>query len=218
MTTPPGTATPKPPPATKPICFIRANPVKTKSVLTGLWGPSTPTLSSYQRDRAENNPPHLCRLLLFIVLLAVPDLASANPVKTHPSHLGPSNDPGGFAPSPVPGYSSNLVGWFLGPPNHVTRREDQLTRACREKEFNQRIPGFHRATFRHPGGKIQALGWVRAGSRNLHDPDERAQPATNYYFHRDRTSKCLVYSLRDDEIPRLIPEAPATETLTTTGN
>jgi hypothetical protein len=76
--------------------------------------------------------------------------------------------------------------WKVGP------RDDALSRACGLGRFGMRRPGAYVAKFVGKEGP-GVLGVAKGDGLNLYDPDKRAKPREDYFFHDHGTTSCLVY-------------------------
>jgi len=76
--------------------------------------------------------------------------------------------------------------WKVGP------RDEALSRACSLARFNMERPERFQARF---GGKegSETLGIAKGTGLNLYDPDHRAKPNEDYFFHDHGTTSCQVY-------------------------
>lgn len=70
-----------------------------------------------------------------------------------------------------------------------------LSRMCSLGEFNQRVPYRFSAQFSGPNGAA-LVGGAKGNGLNLFDPQRKADPDHDYWFFRDRTSDCVVYSAK----------------------
>lgn len=84
---------------------------------------------------------------------------------------------------------TQLPNWRVGDINQA------LSRQCSLGTFNQRVPYRYSAHFSGPRGAA-LVGGAKGTGLNLFDPQGKADPGRDYWFFRDRTSACVVYSAR----------------------
>ncbi len=84
---------------------------------------------------------------------------------------------------------TQLPNWQVG---DIDKR---LSRLCSMGQFNQRVPLKYVAQFRGPTGSA-LIGGAKGEGLNLFDPTGAARADTDYWFHRDRTSNCVVYTAK----------------------
>lgn len=89
-------------------------------------------------------------------------------------------------------YRSPLPNWKVG---DIDR---DLSRLCSLGQFNQRVPFRFVGQFVGPSGAAM-LGGAKGTGLNLFDPLNRSDPGFDYWFHRDRTSACIVYRAEVDK-------------------
>ncbi|MBM3572078.1 MAG: hypothetical protein FJX52_06900 [Alphaproteobacteria bacterium] len=140
-------------------------------------------------------------------MLSPPSFA-ADQVKTHPVRFGSSaatrelgppidrtkrpRDVFVFEPDGFMVQQTNLPYWEVG------NLERKLTVLCSSGRFNQ--IDTHRLTIGFNGlvgGAV--LGIARGDGWNLYDPTRAAKREDTYYFHRDRTGNCTVFSWNAQE-------------------
>lgn len=80
-----------------------------------------------------------------------------------------------------------LPNWQLGDIDKA------LSKMCSLGQFNQRVPYRFSAHFHGPSG-ASLVGGAKGNGLNLWDPFRKRDPARDYWFLRDRTSNCIVYS------------------------
>jgi hypothetical protein len=71
--------------------------------------------------------------------------------------------------------------------------DKNLSLMCSLGKFNQLVPYRHAGHFYGPTGAA-LLGAAKGNGLNLFDPEKKANAQRDYWFHRDRTSACVVYS------------------------
>jgi len=74
----------------------------------------------------------------------------------------------------------------------VGQRDDALSRACGLGRFLMARPGAYVAKFVGKEGPA-VLGIAKGTGLNLYDPDHRAKPNEDYFFHDHGTTSCQVY-------------------------
>ncbi|MEE3626775.1 hypothetical protein UCD39_22820 [Nitrospirillum sp. BR 11752] len=128
---------------------------------------------------------------------------SQDPMKLaqpQPGHMGagpydPSPPPAVALPLPPPHTQSRIVYAFAGPAARMMTVSRELSDACRRGRFTQRINMLYRAF----GTKETPLG-VAYGTWaiNLVDPDRKREAGTVYFFDKQDTARCTVYTARQD--------------------
>ena len=146
--------------------------------------------------------PLLVGTILAAALLAADHAPAQEPLA--PSGVGPLTvrpiDPATSPPLPDP----RLRGLIAPPPvDKVVRSNlpywqvgdiDQgLSRLCSVGKFNQRVPYRFAGHFRGPKG-YALLGAAKGTGLNLVDPQHKADKNHDYWFYRDRTADCIVFS------------------------
>jgi hypothetical protein len=144
----------------------------------------------------------LGRIILFAGLVAAGLAAAQEPLQ--PSSVGPLSikprDPAagpslpdpehrGLIPPPAVGkvVKSALPSWQVG------NIEQGLSRLCSLGKFNQRVPYRYAGHFRGPKGAA-LLGAAKGTGLNLVDPQHKADKGHDYWFYRDGTADCIVFS------------------------
>ncbi|WP_145729696.1 hypothetical protein [Nitrospirillum pindoramense] len=128
---------------------------------------------------------------------------SQDPMKLaqpQPGHMGagpydPSPPPAVALPLPPPHTQSRIVYAFAGPAARMMTVSRELSDACRRGRFTQRVNMLYRAF----GTKETPLG-VAYGTWaiNLVDPDRKREAGTVYFFDKQDTARCTVYTARQD--------------------
>ena len=77
--------------------------------------------------------------------------------------------------------------WQVGDINQA------LSRLCSVGKFNQRVPYRFAGHFKGPKGSA-LLGAAKGTGLNLFDPQHKADKNHDYWFYRDRTADCIVFS------------------------
>lgn len=77
----------------------------------------------------------------------------------------------------------------------------ELTRLCREGQFNQIRKDALYIGYVGPGPGRRTLTGIAQQGYNLIDPTGKAQPMTTYHFHNDGFSDCSVYVAREGDPP-----------------
>ncbi|MFD2263080.1 hypothetical protein ACFSM5_09300 [Lacibacterium aquatile] len=70
-----------------------------------------------------------------------------------------------------------------------------LSKLCSVGQFNQKVPFKYSGSFTGPNGSA-LVGGAKGTGLNLFDPFKKAKADRDYWFHRDRTSNCIVYWAR----------------------
>jgi hypothetical protein len=144
-----------------------------------------------------------CAILVAGLLLAAGDRAAAQepldatrvgPLTVRPRDPAaspPLPDPrarGLIAPPPVDKVvRSPLAYWQVGDIDQT------LSRMCSVGKFNQRVPYRFVGHFKGPKGSAM-LGAAKGTGLNLFDPQHKADKNHDYWFYRDRTADCIVFS------------------------
>src|SRR4051812_45402445 len=145
-----------------------------------------------------------CALLAAGLLLVASDLAWAQPQPLDASRVGPltvrPRDPAASPPLPDPQargliappgvgkvVRSDLAYWQVGDIDQA------LSRLCSVGKFNQRVPYRFVGHFKGPKGSAM-LGAAKGTGLNLVDPQRKADKNHDYWFYRDRTADCIVFS------------------------
>ncbi|MEA1650205.1 hypothetical protein UAJ10_14435 [Nitrospirillum sp. BR 11164] len=117
-----------------------------------------------------------------------------------PGHLGagphdPSPPPAVALPLPPRHTQARIVYAFAGPASRMMTVSRDLSDACRRGRFIQRVDMLYRAF----GPKESPLG-VAYGTWaiNLVDPDRKREVGTVYFFDKQDTARCTVYTARQD--------------------
>jgi len=71
--------------------------------------------------------------------------------------------------------------------------DQALSRLCSVGKFNQRVPYRFAGHFKGPKGSA-LLGAAKGAGLNLADPQHKADKNKDYWFYRDRTAECIVFS------------------------
>ena len=71
--------------------------------------------------------------------------------------------------------------------------DQALSRLCSVGKFNQRVPYRFAGHFKGPKGSA-LLGAAKGNGLNLFDPQHKADKNHDYWFYRDRTADCIVFS------------------------
>ena len=71
--------------------------------------------------------------------------------------------------------------------------DQTLSRLCSVGKFNQRVPYRFVGHFKGPKGSAM-LGAAKGSGLNLFDPQHKADKQHDYWFYRDRTADCIVFS------------------------
>jgi hypothetical protein len=144
----------------------------------------------------------LGRIVLLVGLVAAGIAVAQEPLQ--PSSVGPLSirprDPAASPPLPDPEHRglmsgpavgkvvrSNLASWQVG------NIEQSLSRLCSLGKFNQRVPYRFAGHFSGPKGAA-LLGAAKGTGLNLFDPQHKADKGHDYWFYRDRTADCIVFS------------------------
>jgi hypothetical protein len=150
-----------------------------------------------------------------VVLSAAVALSTVGPVRaasapgaeppvarTHPSHVGRSpldRTIRPAVPDPRPPWQSRdrIVYAFDRPLRDVLTVAPDLSQECRRGNFRQRVDLLYRAF----GPREQPFGVAYGrGAINLIDVGRRRRDDTVYFFHRQDTGRCTVYTARLEEI------------------
>ena len=148
--------------------------------------------------------------LVFISALcpAVPGHAASAPgaeppvARTHPDHVGRlplDRTIKPAVPDPRPPWQSRdrIVYAFDRPLRDVLTVAPDLSQECRRGNFRQRVDLLYRAF----GPREQPFGVAYGrGAINLIDVGRRRRDDTVYFFHRQDTGRCTVYTARLEEI------------------
>ncbi|ASG21193.1 hypothetical protein [Nitrospirillum viridazoti] len=117
-----------------------------------------------------------------------------------PDHVGagpydPSPPPAVALPLPPRYTQPRIVYAFAGPALRMMTVSRELSDACRRGRFIQRVDMLYRAF----GPKESPLG-VAYGTWaiNLVDPDRKREAGTVYFFDKQDTARCTVYTARQD--------------------
>ncbi|MEA1676965.1 hypothetical protein [Nitrospirillum sp. BR 11163] len=117
-----------------------------------------------------------------------------------PGHMGagpydPSPPPAVALPLPPRHTQPRIVYAFAGPAVRMMAVSRDLSDACRRGRFIQRVDMLYRAF----GPKESPLG-VAYGTWaiNLVDPDRKREAGTVYFFDKQDTARCTVYTARQD--------------------
>lgn len=95
----------------------------------------------------------------------------------------------------IPPKGVNKVVKTLLPSWQVGDLDKKLSQMCSLGRFNQRVPYKYSAHFQGPNG-ASLVGGAKGNGLNLFDPTGARQPGRDYWFYRDRTSNCIVYSAK----------------------
>jgi hypothetical protein len=145
-------------------------------------------------------------LLAALLLLAAAEVAAAQS-QSQPldaTGVGPltvrPRDPAASPPLPDPRargliappgvdkvVRSDLSYWQVGDIDQA------LSRLCSVGKFNQRVPYRFVGHFKGPKGSAM-LGAAKGNGLNLFDPQHKADKNHDYWFYRDRTADCIVFS------------------------
>ena len=145
-----------------------------------------------------------CALLAGLFLLAAGERASAQSQPLDATGVGPltvrPRDPAASPPLPDPRargliappgvdkvVRSDLSYWQVGDIDQA------LSRLCSVGKFNQRVPYRFVGHFKGPKGSAM-LGAAKGNGLNLFDPQHKADKNHDYWFYRDRTADCIVFS------------------------
>jgi hypothetical protein len=82
---------------------------------------------------------------------------------------------------------SDLPSWKVGDIDQA------LSRLCSVGKFNQQVPYRFAGHFKGPKGAA-LLGAAKGTGLNLADPMKKADKGRDYWFFRDRTADCIVFS------------------------
>jgi hypothetical protein len=74
----------------------------------------------------------------------------------------------------------------------VGARDDALSRLCGLGRFSMQRPGAYVAKFVGKDSPA-VLGVAKGSGLNLYDPDHKAKPGEDYFFHDHGTTSCQVY-------------------------
>ncbi|MDG3442161.1 hypothetical protein [Nitrospirillum amazonense] len=117
-----------------------------------------------------------------------------------PGHVGagphdPSPPPAVALPLPPRYTQPRIVYAFAGPAARMMTVSRELSDACRRGRFIQRVDMLYRAF----GPRENPLG-VAYGTWaiNLMDPDRKREAGTVYFFDKQDTARCTVYTARQD--------------------
>ena len=129
-----------------------------------------------------------------------------------PNGVGPltvrPRDPAASPPLPDPDLPRGLI----APPAvdkvvktdfpywQVGNIEQSLSRLCSVGKFNQRVPYRFAGHFKGPKG-YALLGAAKGTGLNLFDPQHKADKNHDYWFYRDRTADCIVFSAQVKQAP-----------------
>lgn len=105
-----------------------------------------------------------------------------------------AQDPGPRYTQPLDGVQK-AVKTFQFPYWRVGNVDKRLSKLCNLGLFNQRRPYSLAGHFAGPQGSAM-LGAAKGTGLNLHDPTKAGNPGFDYWFHRDRTSSCIVFSAK----------------------
>ena len=95
----------------------------------------------------------------------------------------------------IPPKGVNKVVRTLLPSWQVGDVDKKLSRLCSFGRFNQRVPYKYSGHFQGPNGAA-LVGGAKGDGLNLFDPTGVRQRDHDYWFYRDRTSNCIVYSAK----------------------
>ncbi len=95
----------------------------------------------------------------------------------------------------IPPKGVNKVVRTLLPSWQVGAIDRPLSRLCSFGRFNQRVPYKYSGHFQGPNGAA-LVGGAKGDGLNLFDPTGARKPDHDYWFYRDRTSNCIVYSAK----------------------
>lgn len=95
----------------------------------------------------------------------------------------------------IPPKGVNKVVRTLLPSWQVGQLDKKLSRLCSLGRFNQRVPYKYSGHFQGPNGAAM-VGGAKGSGLNLFDPTGARELGRDYWFHRDRTSNCIVYSAK----------------------
>lgn len=154
----------------------------------------------------------LAALPLLLILLAPPTAALAGETlppdgrprleKTHPGQAGsppfdPEPKPAIAAPRPPFERQERIVYAFDRPALSLLTRDAELSALCRQGRFNQRIDGHYRAF--GPGERPLGVAYGRMAV-NLVDPGGRRDADTVYFFDKQDTGRCAVFTGRAEDL------------------
>lgn len=95
----------------------------------------------------------------------------------------------------IPPKGVNKVVRTLLPSWQVGDVDKNLSRLCSFGRFNQRVPYKYSGHFQGPNGAA-LVGGAKGDGLNLFDPTRARKPDHDYWFYRDRSSNCIVYSAK----------------------
>ncbi|MFY8107012.1 MAG: hypothetical protein ACOVKO_08850 [Elstera sp.] len=95
----------------------------------------------------------------------------------------------------IPPKGVNKIIRTLLPSWQVGDLDKKLSQMCSLGRFNQRVPYKYSAHFQGPNGAAM-VGGAKGNGLNLFDPTGARQQGRDYWFYRDRTSNCIVYSAK----------------------
>ena len=95
----------------------------------------------------------------------------------------------------IPPKGVNKIVRTLLPSWQVGDLDKKLSQMCSLGRFNQRVAYKYSAHFQGPNG-ASLVGGAKGNGLNLFDPTGARQPGRDYWFYRDRTSNCIVYSAK----------------------
>jgi len=95
----------------------------------------------------------------------------------------------------IPPKGVNKIVRTLLPSWQVGDLDKKLSQMCSLGRFNQRVPYKYSAHFQGPNGAAM-VGGAKGNGLNLFDPTGARQQGRDYWFYRDRTSNCIVYSAK----------------------